>query len=258
MWASRQRASTARREDDPVPGSGGVAVEELPYAGDAPHRARHGADLGPQEETALAESYDRQVRIGRRRAYAEPDDTEPGLAEQWDDDADRPAESWDGPSDGGSWPSDEPDAQRWDGRSRDEAGRPAGVELTRARLLSFTPYQPKRDRLCTDTASLLRPLVRAGIIDTWATDHSYPSHRAWKLLPSRLAMPRQLPLDGYVEPDGGITLLPLPEAYDEPPLCMLDWVIDWTSAGRLDSGWWTTAVHVTASAGLPPTGTVRP
>lgn len=227
MWASRQRASTARR-DDPVPGSGGLAVEEPPYAGDAPHRARHGADLGPEERAALAESYDRQVRGGRRRrAHAEPDDTAP-------------------------------DAERWDGRSRDGAGRPAGVELTRARLLSFTPYQPKRDRLCTDTASLLRPLVRAGIIDTWATDHSYPSHRAWKLLPSRLAMPRQLPLDGYVEPDGGITLLPLPEAYDEPPLCMLDWVIDWTAAGSLDSGWWTTAVHVTASAGLPPTGTLRP
>ncbi len=131
-------------------------------------------------------------------------------------------------------------------------------ETTRARLLSFTPYQPKRDRLCTDTASLLRPLVRAGIIDTWATDHSYPSQRAWRLLPSRLALPRQLPLDGYVEPDGGITLFPLPEAYDEPPLCMLDWVIDWTASGSLDSNWWTTAVHVTAAAGLPATGTLRP
>lgn len=131
-------------------------------------------------------------------------------------------------------------------------------ETTRARLLSFTPYQPKRDRLCTDTASLLRPLVRAGIIDTWATDHGYPSQRAWRLLPSKLALPRQLPLDGYVEPDGGITLFPLPETYDEPPLCMLDWVIDWTATGGLDSDWWTTAVHVTTSAGLPATGTLRP
>ena len=137
-------------------------------------------------------------------------------------------------------------------------GEPAAAETSRARLLSFTPYQPKRDRLCTDTAALLRPLVRAGIIDTWATDHSYPSQRAWRLLPSRLALPRQLPLDGYVEPGGGITLFPLPEAYDEAPLCMLDWVIDWTATGGLDSHWWTTAVHVTTSVGLPATGTVRP
>ncbi|GAA2353842.1 hypothetical protein Cme02nite_46400 [Catellatospora methionotrophica] len=220
MWATRQRDPAVRPEDDPVP----AAVEELPYT-DAPRRARHGADLGSAEQAALAESYDRQVR-GGRRAYAEPGDG---------------GEPWDG---------DPADTASWDER--------AGSELTRARLLSFTPYQPKRDRLCTDTASLLRPLVRAGIIDTWATDHSYPAHRAWKLLPSRLAMPQQLPLDGYVEPDGGITLVPLPEAYDEPPLCMLDWVIDWTAAGRLDSRWWTTAVHVTASAGLPPTGTLRP
>ncbi|WP_144126457.1 hypothetical protein [Catellatospora sichuanensis] len=275
MWASRLRASTVRREDDPVSGSGGLAVEELPYAEDAPHRARHGADLDPDEETALAESYDRQVRGGRRRrAYAEPDDTGPVAGEQWDDhagtadlpDARPEAEPWDGHPEAQPWDGQpaadqwdgRPEAESHDGRTRESAGRPAGVELTRARLLSFTPYQPKRDRLCTDTASLLRPLVRAGIIDTWATDHSYPSHRAWKLLPSRLAMPRQLPLDGYVEPDGGITLLPLPEAYDEPPMSMLDWVIDWTAAGRLDSGWWTTAVHVTASAGLPPTGTLRP
>lgn len=144
------------------------------------------------------------------------------------------------------------------GYGYDEGSADAARELTRARLLSFTPQQPKRDRLCTDTASLLRPLVRAGIIDSWATDHTYPAHRAWKLLPSRLALPRQLPIDGYVEPDGGITLFPLPEAYEEPPLCMLDWVIDWTATGRLDSRWWATAVHVTASAGLPVSGTLRP
>lgn len=137
-------------------------------------------------------------------------------------------------------------------------GDPQSAVVTRARLLSFTPYLPKPDRLCTDTANLLRPLVRAGIIDTWATDHSYPTQRAWRLLPSRLALPRQLPLDGYVEPDGGITLFALPEEYDRPPLCMLDWVIDWTANGRLDSNWWTTAVHVTASTGLPATGTLRP
>ncbi|WP_155372400.1 hypothetical protein [Catellatospora vulcania] len=251
MWASRLRATTARREDEPVPGSGGLALDDDPHAEAAPRRARHGADL--DEQAALAEAYDRQVRGGRRRrASAAHDEADPDVPEQWDDRAGpadlSEAEPWDG----------EPDAEAWDGRTWESAGRPGGVELTRARLLSFTPYQPKRDRLCTDTASLLRPLVRAGIIDTWATDHSYPTHRAWKLLPSRLAMPQQLPLDGYVEPDGGITLLPLPETYDEPPLCMLDWVIDWTAAGRLDSRWWTTAVHVTASAGLPPTGTLRP
>ncbi|MFD0596606.1 hypothetical protein ACFQZ4_33810 [Catellatospora coxensis] len=211
----------------------GLALDDVSHADTAPHQDGYGGD----PETALVESYDRQVRVGRRRrAYDEPGESRPDAPEQWADGDE--AEPW-----------DLPEAR---------AGEPGGVELTRARLLSFTPYQPKRDRLCTDTASLLRPLVRAGIIDTWATDHSYPSHRAWKLLPSRLAMPRQLPLDGYVEPDGGITLLPLPDSYDEPPLCMLDWVIDWTAAGRLDSRWWTTAVHVTASAGLPPTGTLRP
>lgn len=230
MWTSRMRGSALRAADDPSAESGGLALDDVSHAEIAPHQGRYG-----DPETALVESYDRQVRSGRRRR--EPDPQQPAPEHE--------------PGDG------EGDDSSWDRGTREQDATPAGVELTRARLLSFTPYQPKRDRLCTDTASLLRPLVRAGIIDTWATDHSYPSHRAWKLLPSRLAMPRQLPLDGYVEPDGGITLLPLPESYDKPPLCMLDWVIDWTSAGRLDSRWWTTAVHVTASAGLPPTGTLR-
>lgn len=260
MWTSRMRGSASRHADVPAGGPGGLALDDLSHADTAPHQGRHGAAGDP--ETALAESYDRQVRGGRRRRErSDPDQVRVDESESWDD--------YDGPADlpdGDRWaaqPAAEPwaaeaDGASWDGRAREQDGPPGGVELTRARLLSFTPYQPKRDRLCTDTASLLRPLVRAGIIDTWATDHSYPSHRAWKLLPSRLAMPHQLPLDGYVEPDGGITLLPLPESYDEPPLCMLDWVIDWTAAGRLDSRWWTTAVHVTASAGLPPTGTLRP
>jgi hypothetical protein len=250
------RGSARRTADDPPVGTGGIALDDISHADTPPHQARYGADGDP--ETALAESYDRQVRRGRRRReQADPEQSGVDAPESWDEPggseepldgwAEQP-EPWDGDRNGSSW----------DRRAGEQGGSPGGVELTRARLLSFTPYQPKRDRLCTDTASLLRPLVRAGIIDTWATDHSYPSHRAWKLLPSRLAMPRQLPLDGYVEPDGGITLLPLPDSYDEPPLCMLDWVIDWTAAGRLDSRWWTTAVHVTASAGLPPTGTLRP
>ncbi|MBV1851723.1 hypothetical protein [Catellatospora tritici] len=128
---------------------------------------------------------------------------------------------------------------------------------TVARLLSFSPHPPKRDRLCVDTAALLRPLLRAGVIDSWATDHTYPTHRAWRLIPSRLAVTGQLPLDGYVEPDGGITLFTLDDAFRQPPLSMLDWILDWTNGGRLASHWWTTAVHVTATAGLPTAGTVR-
>ncbi|GHJ49434.1 hypothetical protein Cs7R123_67760 [Catellatospora sp. TT07R-123] len=128
---------------------------------------------------------------------------------------------------------------------------------TVARLLSFTPHPPKQDRLCVDTAALLRPLMRAGVIDSWATDHTYPTHRAWRLIPSRLAATGQLPLDGYVEPDGGITLFPLDSTFGQPPLSMLDWILDWTSGGRLASHWWTTAVHVTAATGLPATGTLR-
>ncbi|MDI1462082.1 hypothetical protein QEZ54_13995 [Catellatospora sp. KI3] len=141
----------------------------------------------------------------------------------------------------------------------DEAAAPTGGggPRTVARLLSFTPHPPKQDRLCVDTAALLRPLMRAGIIDSWAVDHTYPVHRAWRLIPSRLARAGQLPLHGFVEPDGGITLCEMDDPFGETPLSMLDWILDWTSAGRLASHWWTTAVYVTTTTGLPATGTLR-